>query len=560
MGICRKNKSNADAQMVPTRPANPVAFTEGDDAPSVMASPAAGLHATPSTETSTLREKVLFYASLLVLTAVSLWPIWATRFLPMQDYPQHLFLAQVIATYDDPSYNWKEFYRVDFGIGPYMLWYVAMKMLAGILNIEAAGKILFSLYILLISLLALVSRRLAPKGCLPWGALLLYPFAFNQMYFLGFPNYIISLPLIFLALLDLDSLSAGFSFGKILRHGLYLALLFLIHPYSLLVYIVLSATSAFFSGANRSQLLRALLPAAVMSMVFAIWYLAQHGPSSTPTSVPWAVYWLPPHLSLAHYLLQFTGMRLAHGADWLAVGIWSGVAVLFDVAWKRSDKEGVASRRFVAWYVACIAGIFVLPFWMGYYSYFSLRLAPVSYFALALLLCCIRVPWRYGAVVAVCVLALLAQSIRLQKTLVLEAETVLPMVSATHRNSLILPLVYQSGSDAIDAHYFNEIHFHDADYYQLLVGGGANPTLFPNAMMPVQYQPGLRLPYPHKVTDFSWQEHGAYYDYVLVRQAPQEVYRELARSCDLVAKSGPWGLFRNRTARKIQNISYIRQQ
>lgn len=551
MGDRRKINIDADGREVPAQLSCPLPFIEGHGAPSVTASPAPGVgRAAPSTLPAARCETVFFYASLLVLTAVSLWPIWATRFLPMQDYPQHLFLAQVIASYDDPSFNWKEFYRVDLGIRPYMLWYIAMKSLAGIFNIEAAGKIIFSLYILLISLLALIARRLAPKGCLPWGALLLYPFAFNQMYFLGFPNYIISLPLIFLALLDLDSLAAGVSFGKIVRHGLYLTLLFLTHPYSLLVYITLAATSALFLREKRPQLLRILLPAAVMSLVFAIWYLAQHGPSSTPTSVPWSVYWLPPHLSLAHYLLQFTGMRLTNGADWLTVGLWGVVAILFDVAWKRGDREGVTSGRFVAWYVASLAGIFVLPFWMGYYSYFSLRLAPVSYFALALLLCSVRIPLRYSVVLTVCVLALLVQSIRLQKTLVLEAETILPIMSAAHKNSLILPLVFQSGSAAIDAHYFNEIHFHDADYYQLLVGGGANPTLFPNAMMPVQYRPGLLLPYPKKVTDFSWQEHGAYYDYVLVRGAPPEVYLKLAQFCDLVVKSGPWGLFKNKMALK----------
>jgi len=552
MGNCRKLNTTADGREVATQPPYPVPFTEGDDAQSLTTSPAAGVgRATPSTDHPAARGgTVLFYASLLVLTAVSLWPIWATRFLPMQDYPQHLFLAQVMATYDDPSFNWKEFYRVDLGIRPYVSWYVAMKLLSGIFNIETAGKILFSLYILLISVLALVARRLAPKGCLPWGALLLYPFAFNQMYFLGFPNYIISLPLIFLALLDLDSLAAGVSFGKLLRHGLYLALLFLTHPYSLLVYIALTATSALLLWEKRTQLLRTLLPAAAVSLVFAVWYLAQHGPSATPTSVPWSVYWLPPHLSLAHYLLQFTGMRLDHGADWLAVGLWGVVAILFDVAWKRSDREGLIPRRFVAWYVVTLAGIFVLPFWMGYYSYFNLRLAPVSYFTLALLLCSVRIPLRYSVVLMACVLTLLFQSIRLQKTLALEAETILPIVSAAHKNSLILPLVFQSNSSAIDAHYFNEIHLHEADYYQLLVGGGANPTLFPNAMMPVQYRPGLLLPYPKKVTDFSWQEHGAYYDYVLVRGAPPEVYLKLAQYCDLVAKSGPWGLFKNKMARR----------
>lgn len=491
-----------------------------------------------------------FYLSLFLITAVSLWPLWSTRFLAMQDYPQHLFLAEVIATFDDPAFNWREFYRVDLGFGPYMLWYVAMKLLGGVFGSETAGKLLFSLYILLISLLALAARRLAPKGELPWGALLLFPCAFSQVYFLGFPNYIISLPLIFLALLDLDALSEGITVPRLARHGLYLVLLFLIHPYSLLVYIALSLTSGWVLREQRGELLRTILPALVMSLVFMAWYVAQHGPAAAPTAVPWSVRWLPPHASLAFYLLQFTGMRFFNGPDWPSVGAWGAVAAICYLAWKHGDGKEQAARRFAAWYGASLAGMGILPFWLGYYSYFNLRLAPVSYFALALMLCCVRIRLRQGVLLALCTLALQFQSIRLQKEIVLDTQTIVPIVSAARKNALVLPLVYQADSNSLDPYFFNEIHSHDADYLQLLVGGGANPTLFPNAMMPVQYRSRLMLPFPRTVAWFSWSEHGAYYDYVLVREAPPEIYARLSETCDLVAKSGPWGLFKNKTARR----------
>ncbi|WP_224982578.1 hypothetical protein [Geomonas agri] len=498
------------------------------------------------------KDAILFYVSLAALTVASVWPIWASRLLPMQDYPQHLFLAQVMATYHDPSYNWQEFYRIDLGVRPYMLWYLAMKVLTLVCAVETAGKILFSLYILLMGLLALVARRLAPPSGYPWGSLLLFPFAFNQMYFLGFPNFVLSLPLIFLALLDLDALAAGPSVGRVARHGMYLILLFLIHPYSLLVYIALSATPALTSIAQRKQLLRTLLPAAVMAVVIGVWYMAQHGPSATPTSVPWSVRWLVPHRSLAFYLLQFTGMRIIGGPDWSCVMIWVVVAVVFDMAWRRRTDQDTIDKRFLAWFAASLVGIFVLPFWMGYYSYFNLRLAPVSYFSLALLLCCLRIPFRHAALLTVCALALLIQSIRLQHAVAFEKEAILPVAAVAQKNSLVLPLVYRSDSPFLDPYYFNEIHSHDAEYYQMFAGGGATPTLFPNAMMPVQYQPGVVLPYPKKPADFSWERYGTYYDYLLVRSAPGSLYPDLFRYCDLVAKSGPWEVFKNRTARKSQ--------
>ncbi len=42
-----------------------------------------------------------FYAAVILLAALSLWPVWSVRFLPMQDYPQHLFIAYVTATFED---------------------------------------------------------------------------------------------------------------------------------------------------------------------------------------------------------------------------------------------------------------------------------------------------------------------------------------------------------------------------------------------------------------------------------------------------------------------------
>jgi len=503
-----------------------------------------------SNETPPRRDNILFSISLFVLTAVSLWPIWANRFLPMQDYPQHLFLAHLLSTYDTPSFNWKEFYRVDLGVRPYMLWYLAMNRLACVVDVESAGKLLFSLYILLITALTMVARRLSPKESLPWGALLLYPFAFNQMYYMGFANYLISLPILFLALLDIDHLAHGVSVGGIMRHGLYCLLLFLIHPYSLLVYIVLTAASAFCFRQDWGACRRMLLPALAMSMIFTLWYFVQHEAGSAPTGQPWQISWWPLNGTITYYLLQFTAMRLHGGPDWLAVGLWSSIALLFTFAGERATRGDAGRRRLLVLYLTSLAGFLVLPFWVGCYSYFNLRLAPVTYFAFALLLCGVRLSSRTGIFLALAVLALLLESLQTQRVVARETETILPVISAARKNSLILPLIFDASSTVIDPVLFYEHHAHEADYYHLLVGGGANPTLFPNAMMPVRYRSGLRLPYPDRPENFSWREHGRYYDYLLVRKAPPELYRSLVPPCNLIVSSGPWRLFQNMTERK----------
>ena len=114
-----------------------------------------------------LRDRVIFAAVVAALTALSLFPLWSSRLLPMQDYPQHLLLAQIASTYHQPGLQWGEWYRVDLGFAPYMLWYLATTLLIPLFGAEAAGKLLISLYILLVSLLACAARRLSPEGHLP---------------------------------------------------------------------------------------------------------------------------------------------------------------------------------------------------------------------------------------------------------------------------------------------------------------------------------------------------------------------------------------------------------
>src|SRR5262245_8311947 len=46
-----------------------------------------------------------FWVWIALLTAASLWPIWANRLLPMQDYAQHLFIATVLGTFSDPGFD-----------------------------------------------------------------------------------------------------------------------------------------------------------------------------------------------------------------------------------------------------------------------------------------------------------------------------------------------------------------------------------------------------------------------------------------------------------------------
>ncbi|MCM0082906.1 hypothetical protein L4X63_15030 [Geomonas sp. Red32] len=483
-----------------------------------------------------------FLAAVIFFTAFSLWPIWTIRFLPMQDYPQHLFLSHLAATYHDPAFNWPANYTVDFGFRPYHLWYLAMAVLTLAVKAEVAGKILVSLYILLVSRLALKLRQLSPGTGEPWGALLLFPFAFNQMYYLGFPNFILTLPLVFLALLDLDSFSL--SDGRLIRHGALCLVIFLAHPYAALVYMVLATVWVCpFPPLRRDNVAR-LLPALVMAIVFAAWYLTSNEASSAPTKVPWGISWWPLRRTVAFYLLPFTGMRISHGCDWMTIAVWSVLAVtLGRLLWL--SRVGTP-RRLLAVYIATTAGFLVLPFYAGFYTYFNLRLAPFSYFAMVLAMTSVPVPPRSRVGLIGAVALLLFSSSEIHRAVAAETESILPVLSAMKKNAAVLPLIADGSSRRLDATFFSQAHDHDTDYYHLLVGGGVSPTLFPNAMMPVQLRDGSSLPLPDPVATFSWERHGACYDYLLARNPMPGLRAILAEHCTLKAVSGPWELYKTK--------------
>lgn len=490
---------------------------------------------------------LVFYGFLITLTVLSLCPIWMNRFLPMQDYPQHLFLSHIIATFDNPAYNWKEYYTVDLKLRPYMLWYLVMKPLTLLYGVEAAGKILFSLYILLISALVHVSRRICPQNALPWCALLLYPFAFNQIYFMGFPNFVISLPVLMLAVLDLEEFACkDASLRRLAIHAMYLATLYLCHPYNVLVYICLATASALCFRGNRRLMLKILAPAGALGVALLIWYVLHHGPSPAPNPYVWHVTWLPVKYSILFYTIMFTGMRLTIGPEWLTLGGWIAVAATIIHALCHNPGAAGVSRVAVTQFYAAVAGFVVLPFWFGYYSYFNLRLAPVSYFLLALLLARLRIRPRTGILVAASAMLLVVLSSSTQARVSQSSEMILPVIDAMKKNGNVLPLLFDSASTDIEPVVYGLFHAQLLNYYHVLAGGGANPALFRSAMLPVQYRGDVLLPYPLKAGTFSWREHGAYYTYFLLRKAPKEFSQKMSAHFDLIAVSGPWQLYQNR--------------
>lgn len=497
------------------------------------------------TEPPSRQARNLFRLAVLALTVLALAPLWLLRLLPMQDYPEHLFFSKVVATYSDPALDWSH-YTMDLSVQPYALWYLAMKPLTALFGLEAAGRIMMSLYVALTAALALACERKAPRGSLPWGALLLFPFAFNQMYFLGFMNYILSIPFLFLMMFDLEEIAAGaWSRGRLIRHAIGLAILLLNHPYSLLFYVGLASVSSLAVWKDRKAFIRTLLPSLVVLGVLVAYYALRLSRPDQQARTGGARWWSFESLR-GYYGVMFTGMRWFEGADVVTALFWLVAAAALLLSWQRHGRRSNAPRATLLMYLACLAGFLVLPFWYLYYSYLNVRLAPVSYFALAVLGARLFVGTRAGGIVAACAAGLLILSIRLQAMVSAEMGEILPAITAVPKNQLVLPLLFDTTSPDLDDAFFQEFHLHAPSYYMALVGGGAMPGLMHHPLAPVHFRPEATLPAPPTPEGFSWNVYGSQYDYFLVRAPPQLFIDYMLARTDLIVRSGPWLVFHNR--------------
>lgn len=493
---------------------------------------------------------VVYLLCAAVLTGMALWPVWGARFLPMQDYPQHLSLAYVLADFDNPAFNWAEHYRVHFTFGPYSLYYIFVRASLALVDIEHAGKLWVSLYFILIGAYAVTEsvRRARASDPMPWTALLMLPLGYSQVYYLGFQNYLLSIPVLLFALRALEDTACDKP-GRLRALALlgWLLVLFLVHPYTMLVFIVLASAAALLRR-RESWFRRSLAIPAGLLVVLVVFYLAPGQSFAVPEDgrrLEWMIDWWPFGATLRYASMMFTGMRITDGLSVLHLGIWCAVLVSSCVAWYRCRNKPLPLVLRVQLGL-CVLGVLVLPFWLGQFSYFNTRLAPIAYFIGVLALSRLKLA-RWQAAIVICSAALLlAMEVPQHQVISEEIEEILPVLAEMDPNARVLPVYGRTQSPHLDPKFFYQFHAHEHYYYHLLVGGGANPLLFPSAKnrlyggfsVPVRFRRDANLPSLQRGVPFGTV--AAQYRYLLIRDPEGKFASRLADSVS--AQSGAWTL------------------
>jgi len=498
------------------------------------------------TKQSSFRKRTdrVFLVCLFSLAFVSLWPIWGVRFLPMQDYPQHLFISKILATYNDPAYDWHANYTVDLRPTPYSLSYIFKNLIARVVGLETAGRIFLSLYLGFIALLVVLLRKRHRTAGEPWVLLILFPLLFNQIYYLGFENYLISIPILFLCIEHLDRFADRKISAKFITiHSFLLVFLFAAHPYTLLVYIVFCLATASMRLPDRGAFWRAIAPATILCAIFIAWYINSSAKLDPSRYANYGLWWWPMEGTLLYYLLPFTGMRITEGVNLMVMTTWILLfAIILLEGIQRKERFSLPLKELRLFLLTSI-GYFVLPFGVVQYSYFNLRLAPLSYILLCIIFSRIPIKKWQGIMLTVLAAFLVVSSVNLGRAVSSETEEILPVLKKMEPNALILPLFFDSSSAELDPLFFNRFHSHDHDYYHVIVGGGANPFNIRNPFFPVQFWNYVSLPFPVTPEKFTWESHGVNYRYILTRGASQNFTGRLQKESRLILRSGKWTLF-----------------
>jgi hypothetical protein len=134
----------------------------------------------------------------LALVAVQLVPIFNNRLLPMLEAPRDLALARVWHSARAEDWHVGDYYSPIYRLWPGTLIYYLLDLFLYAMPIEAAHKLLLSLYVVLFPLsIAVLARALGRSA---WLAILAFPLVYNRTFMFGYSGVLLGASLTFLAL------------------------------------------------------------------------------------------------------------------------------------------------------------------------------------------------------------------------------------------------------------------------------------------------------------------------------------------------------------------------
>jgi hypothetical protein len=152
----------------------------------------------PSVKVSDKHLRILFW----LVAVATIVPIWAGRYLPLLDIPNHLSAIAVWHYYDDPRFDFSQWYTLNLAPLPYWGHYYFCHIVAYVTGVEVANKVYLTAYALALPLgVRALARRFERS---PWLAFFAFPVVWNFNIAEGFLAFAGGLAVAIWALVLLD--------------------------------------------------------------------------------------------------------------------------------------------------------------------------------------------------------------------------------------------------------------------------------------------------------------------------------------------------------------------
>jgi hypothetical protein len=507
----------------------------------------------PSSDPGTLRRR-------LPWAAAALWvlPLWVVAFPPMVDYPQQLALAAMLRWYSDPVRRFRETYELALWT-PHGLFKLLTAGLAWVMPIEVAGKVIVSASLLTVGAAALALCRRA--GAPGWYALLALALTYNSIFYWGFVDNLLALPLALGGAALADRLfERPFGARSWLILAAVCALFYTVHLQFLLLFVGMVGWLAIcrWPGWRTFALwLSALAPGAAAGLA-----VMAYGVLRTPVGVisgyEQRMRSAPPfRLPLAIKLARLPDILFGTypgRSGWVLLGLLAATAVLAILFRDRSNASRGAllfRSRF-----ATLAGwvtllYLILPEFRGGYL-IAERVAPLAAMLAVVALPAPAVTRR--RLVALLVAAVLV--LQLGQTLVaflrfrVESDGLSAVLAGTRPGENLAGLIFDRTSASWPG---MPVYLHFPAYYQVEKGGRILFSFAELFQTSARFRPGkswddlLREWNDLNPQFFDYGRHGGRFRYFLVRGGPRDVlaaFRGDPKRLGLTGKvAGEWWLF-----------------
>jgi hypothetical protein len=491
--------------------------------------------------------------------ALTVWPLCSTRYLPIEDLPQHLAAIRVLHSYHDARFDFARYFELDLFGTQYLAYYLLADGLAYLVDLELGNRLIVVACAMATPYALRYLLRALDRP--EWLALFALPLTYNAHLILGFINFLLAIPL---ALFGLGLAVRQYSAPKVAR-GVGLALVALLAFFSHVVPFALFALGCLLVALDRQprRVLLRLLPLVPAGLASLLWLWRSPAGRATLTAAVGGEAGPQPQYQPAAFALRDMPNWLTdtfHGAE--AGSLLRGTALVFALTlliglgwacWRRPREPAAGApdrarpARALVWRLLPLAPLALLLYFVTPSAYAWIWPIAQRFPLLAVLFAIPVLPAPPRAAAVLLAGALLALSFAEQR-LVTRAFAAFDQqevgdfdaaLAAIPPRKRVMGLIFARGSAQVKFSPF--IHF--VAYYQARKGGAVMFTFADFPQSPFRFRESDRpprvpprwewLPQLVRPTDLAW------YEYVLVRAGPSPC----AHECKLVYRGQRWSVW-----------------